>query len=971
MSDQGEKTCPLCAEEMDLTDQQLKPCKCGYEICVWCWNHIMGMAEKDETEGRCPACRTPYDKEKIVGTTSNCKRLVADASMEKKKSQKAKTRTSEGRKQLSSARVVRRNLVYIVGLPLSLADEDLLWRKEYFGQYGKVSKVSMSRTSAGTVQQFANNTCSVYITYSKEEEAARCIQSIHGFTLEGNCLRACFGTTKYCHAWLRNVTCTNPDCLYLHEIGSEEDSFMKDEFISAYSRVQQITGVMNNMQRRSGDVLPPPFDDYCDNNSATTGKPVGKSTPNNLVSSATVPPITKSAGGTGALPATASWGTRASKCQSSAGSLNHDAPVTPIPFSAAVAGRGKGSVETSDVGRMNIWDDDSHPSERMNNPKIQESPKQRAASMDSRTPLEAHAAQVAKGRQSLPPLTVDNNKARNPVEQLDRSGIEDRVSATNDKNHGVLNNIDKKYTKQNSDVARPNGLSLDCFLVPGGLQTNDAKLHVHLASPVSNAAVSVDRVSASKSDIQSSADLNQLSEKEDFGQHRFSDPIASQMPLISSSNPCDVLDHLRSPSHQHSEAAAAVNHTVNLAVNKQEKDYVAKFSSDPLVANSDLVDYQVLCNSGVGNTREHPNGMHRIQVGASDSHAVKIGLNSGMDVIESSIISNILSLDLDGWDESLSSRDLVKLLGQNERQQDSFNLLSSRKAENINQSRFSFARQGESHSRFLDAEPSYTSQNYVHSVNPSLFANKEPYLDRLGNGHGILQYNSEQYDTIGSSQSVICSNKLPVSRAQISAPPGFSVHSRIPPPGFSSHSDQTFNGNHFLESMSSLRNPYEASAFASSSNVADIEFIDPAIMAVGKERPPSNVSNPTIDMRSTFSSQTSAFENDARLQLLMQKSLQPHQNHRYTDIGDNYLFNSRLVEPSQNGGLSFSQFTRQPSSVMSNNHLDTWPEGVAGNNTGMAELHRYNELNFNKLYGSYEDSQFQISQDMYNRTFGM
>uniref|UniRef100_A0A2P2MID3 Uncharacterized protein n=1 Tax=Rhizophora mucronata TaxID=61149 RepID=A0A2P2MID3_RHIMU len=33
MSDEGEKTCPLCAEDMDLTDQQLKPCKCGYEVC--------------------------------------------------------------------------------------------------------------------------------------------------------------------------------------------------------------------------------------------------------------------------------------------------------------------------------------------------------------------------------------------------------------------------------------------------------------------------------------------------------------------------------------------------------------------------------------------------------------------------------------------------------------------------------------------------------------------------------------------------------------------------------------------------------------------------------------------------------------------------------------------------------------------------------------------------------------------------
>ncbi|PKI61111.1 hypothetical protein CRG98_018503 [Punica granatum] len=237
MCDDGEKTCPLCAEEMDLTDQQLKPCKCGYEICVWCWHHIMGMAEKDETEGRCPACRTPYDKEKIVGTASKCERLVAEINMEKKmKSQKPKPKASEGRKQLSSVRVIQRNLVYVVGLPLNLADEDILQRKEYFGQYGKVLKVSMSRTAAGVIQQFPNNTCSVYITYSKEEEAIRCIQSVHGYALEGRLLRACFGTTKYCHAWLRNVPCNNPDCLYLHEVGSQEDSFTKDEIISAYTR---------------------------------------------------------------------------------------------------------------------------------------------------------------------------------------------------------------------------------------------------------------------------------------------------------------------------------------------------------------------------------------------------------------------------------------------------------------------------------------------------------------------------------------------------------------------------------------------------------------------------------------------------------------------------------------------------------------------------------------------------------------
>ncbi|KAL6552798.1 hypothetical protein OROHE_008162 [Orobanche hederae] len=39
------------------------------------------------------------------------------------------------------------NLVYVVGLPLNFADEELLQRKEYFSQYGKVVlKVSISRT---------------------------------------------------------------------------------------------------------------------------------------------------------------------------------------------------------------------------------------------------------------------------------------------------------------------------------------------------------------------------------------------------------------------------------------------------------------------------------------------------------------------------------------------------------------------------------------------------------------------------------------------------------------------------------------------------------------------------------------------------------------------------------------------------------------------------------------------------------
>ncbi|KAI3507757.1 hypothetical protein L1887_22751 [Cichorium endivia] len=41
-----------------------------------------------------------------------------------------------------------------------------------------------------------------------------------------------------------NGLCTSPNCLYLHEFGSQEDNFTKDEIISEYTRgrVQQVTG---------------------------------------------------------------------------------------------------------------------------------------------------------------------------------------------------------------------------------------------------------------------------------------------------------------------------------------------------------------------------------------------------------------------------------------------------------------------------------------------------------------------------------------------------------------------------------------------------------------------------------------------------------------------------------------------------------------------------------------------------------
>ena len=36
----------------------------------------------------------------------------------------------------------------------------------------------------------------------------------------GKQVKACYGTTKYCNAFLKGMPCNNTDCLYLHAEGT-------------------------------------------------------------------------------------------------------------------------------------------------------------------------------------------------------------------------------------------------------------------------------------------------------------------------------------------------------------------------------------------------------------------------------------------------------------------------------------------------------------------------------------------------------------------------------------------------------------------------------------------------------------------------------------------------------------------------------------------------------------------------------
>ncbi|OBR09459.1 RNA recognition domain-containing protein [Colletotrichum higginsianum IMI 349063] len=238
--DEEEDTCPLCIEEFDLSDRNFRPCPCGYQVCQFCFNNI-----KNNMNGLCPACRRPYDEKTIqwkVVTTEEVAEFRANIQKnQKKRAQDQKQKEvqkreveKESRKNLVGVRVVQKNLVYVTGLTPTVREDELLKtlrKPEFFGQYGNIQKISISNRKTSDGQ----NSLGIYVTFEKKEDAQRCIQAVNGSQNGDRVLRAQLGTTKYCSAWLRHEQCANRQCMFLHELGDEEDSYTRQDLSSMNS----------------------------------------------------------------------------------------------------------------------------------------------------------------------------------------------------------------------------------------------------------------------------------------------------------------------------------------------------------------------------------------------------------------------------------------------------------------------------------------------------------------------------------------------------------------------------------------------------------------------------------------------------------------------------------------------------------------------------------------------------------------
>ncbi|CAK7897668.1 general negative regulator of transcription subunit 4 [[Candida] anglica] len=251
ISEEEEEFCPLCVEEMDISDKNFKPCPCGYQICQFCYNNIR---QNPELNGRCPACRRLYDDESVEYKSISAEEYRLQQSRREKREREKKQREKEkkenemaNKKHLAGLRVVQKNLVYVTGLNPPCSPDDLhsvLRSDKYFGQYGKISKIVINKksptgptpgapvasSSVGATQHHHSNPgLVVYVTFARKEDALKCINELDGSLCDGRILRAAHGTTKYCSSYLRGHPCPNPNCMFLHEPGEEADSYTRKD----------------------------------------------------------------------------------------------------------------------------------------------------------------------------------------------------------------------------------------------------------------------------------------------------------------------------------------------------------------------------------------------------------------------------------------------------------------------------------------------------------------------------------------------------------------------------------------------------------------------------------------------------------------------------------------------------------------------------------------------------------------------
>ena len=135
--------------------------------------------------------------------------------------------TAKKTASMKNVRVVKKNLVYIVGLHADHANFKTLNQPEALAKYGEILKLVLNNDKPFNRESSEQQIFSAYVTYSDEIAASFAITALTGFEYKNVQLKANFGMTKYCSYFMKGSDCLNNDCLFLHHVAEPEDTYSK------------------------------------------------------------------------------------------------------------------------------------------------------------------------------------------------------------------------------------------------------------------------------------------------------------------------------------------------------------------------------------------------------------------------------------------------------------------------------------------------------------------------------------------------------------------------------------------------------------------------------------------------------------------------------------------------------------------------------------------------------------------------
>jgi len=173
----------------------------------------------------------------------------------------------------SSIRIIKRNLVYVIGLDPKIANKDILMKREFLGQYGRITRLIVNNSKAYTPSNSSTGpSYSAYINFSSEQEAALAILSVDSSTYNSKQIKAAFGTTKYCAFYVKKVSCPNKDCVYIHTVQDKSNIISKessDFYIEQHKIAVKVSDIGNPKfrdllykNRHEETVFPNPYTVY-------------------------------------------------------------------------------------------------------------------------------------------------------------------------------------------------------------------------------------------------------------------------------------------------------------------------------------------------------------------------------------------------------------------------------------------------------------------------------------------------------------------------------------------------------------------------------------------------------------------------------------------------------------------------------------------------------------------------------------